>query len=223
MALDIDVVSDFVCPWCFLGKVRLEQALAGFARSHPEHEVRVNWLPYFLNPDTPPQGEPYRAFLENKFGGRHKADAVLARVAEAARPDGLSYAFERIATRPNTLGAHRLAYRVQSLGFTQPQVQQLVNRLFAAHFQEGRDIGDSEVLADIAADCGDRREAVLDYLAGDGGAAAVKRMAGQVQQQGIEGVPFFIFNRRLAVSGAQSVANLGAAMLQALEDAARAH
>lgn len=220
MILDIDLVSDFVCPWCFLGKVRLEKALAALKADRPEVVPRINWLPFFLNPDTPSAGEPYRGFLEAKFGGPAKVDALHAQLSEAAAPDGVRFAFERIRTRPNTLKAHRLMYRAQALGQAPEKVQALASALFAAHFQEGRDIGDNETLAEIAAACGDRRDAVLAQLeAGDDDAANVRRMAEQLRRQGIEGVPFFIFNRKLAVSGAQSVAVLGAALLQSLEAA----
>ena len=217
MILNIDFVSDFVCPWCFLGKVRLERALTELQATRPELEPRVNWLPFLLNPDTPPQGEPYRAFLDAKFGGPIKAEAVLDNVRAAAAADGLQYAFERIQTRPNTLHAHRLMYRAQSIGQTQARIQMLGKALFSAHFQEGRDIGDKDTLADIAAACGERREAVREWLAGRGELDKVKRMAEGVRRQGIEGVPFFILNRKMALSGAQSAAVLGAAILQSLE------
>lgn len=218
MTLDIDVVSDFVCPWCFLGKVRLDKALAGFRRDRPGVEVRVNWLPFFLNPNTPAQGEPYRPFLEAKFGGPRGADEVQRRVAQAAAPDGLQFAFDRIATRSNTLAAHRLSYRAQSQGDHPERVKQLIDALFEAYFQHGRDIGDIETLADLAVACGDRREAVIAYLESDQAVDAVKRMAGQIHRQGITGVPFFIMNRSLGLSGAQSEAVLGAALLRAAED-----
>ncbi len=216
MKLTIDCVSDFVCPWCFIGKVRMAKALEEVRATHPALDVQVNWLPFFLNPDTPPGGEPYRPFFEAKFGGARQADALLARVAAAGAQDGLRFAFERIATRPNTLAAHRLAYRFQSRGHTREQVAALVDALFAAHFQEGRDIGDAATLADIAAAAGDDREATLAWLESSDAAAPVTRMAAQIQAQGVTGVPFFILNRKLAVSGAQSPATLGAAMLQAL-------
>ncbi|MCK9988611.1 MAG: hypothetical protein AzoDbin1_05083 [Azoarcus sp.] len=220
MILDIDFVSDFVCPWCFLGKTRLARALEQVRDNHPDLEVRVNWLPFFLNPDTPAAGEPYRPFLEAKFGGRRGADEVLARVVEAAAPDGLQFAFDRIATRPHTLLAHRLTYRAQSQGHTTAQINALGEALFAAHFQQGRDIGDIATLVDIAVEtAGDRREDVEAYLESDEDAATVKRMAAQLQKQGVSGVPFFIFNRRLAVSGAQTSAALGAAVLQSLQNA----
>lgn len=218
MILDIDFVSDFVCPWCFLGKTRLTRALEQVRENHPDLEVRVNWLPFFLNPDTPVEGEPYRPFLETKFGGRRGADEMLTRVADAAAPDGLHFAFDRIATRPNTLLAHRLTYRAQSQGHTGAQINALGDALFAAHFQQGRDIGDIATLVEIAvATAGDRREDVEAYLESDEDAATVKRMAAQLQKQGINGVPFFIFNRRLAVNGAQGAATLGAALLQSLQ------
>lgn len=217
MILNIDLVSDFVCPWCFLGKVRLDRALEELKASRPDLDVRVNWLPFFLNPDTPAAGEPYRAFLEAKFGSPIKAEAVLDKVRDAAADDGLQYAFERIQTRPNTLQAHRLMYRAQSIGQTPARIRMLASTLFAAHFQEGRDIGDKDTLADIAAACGERRDAVRAYLDGREDLDKVKRMAEGVRKQGIEGVPFFILNRKLAVSGAQSAAVLGAAILQSLE------
>ncbi|MDI3515084.1 MAG: hypothetical protein PWP40_2313 [Rhodocyclaceae bacterium] len=216
MILNIDIVSDFVCPWCFLGKVRLDRALADLKASRPDIDVRINWLPFFLNPDTPPAGEPYRAFLEAKFGGPIKAEAVLDTVREAAAGDGLQYAFERIQTRPNTLAAHRLMYRAQAQGQRPERIQALAQALFAAHFQEGRDIGDLDTLADIAAAGGERRETVREWLDGRGSIDAVERMAEGVRRQGIQGVPFFILNRKLAVSGAQSAAVLGAAILQSL-------
>lgn len=215
MLIDINVVSDFVCPWCFLGRDRLMRAVAQFAEIHSEHPVRIHWLPYFLNPDTPAQGEPYRPFLEKKFGSARAVDALFARLREAAQPDGLEFAFEKIMTRPNTLRTHRLIYRGQSRGAKPERIQALVAGVFEAYFQQGRDIGDVETLADIAQTCGERREAIVEYLSSGEDADAVRRMAGQLSKQGVEGVPFFIFNRSLAVSGAQSLAALGAALRQA--------
>lgn len=218
MILTIDLVSDFVCPWCFLGKIRLDRALAELKAARPDLDVRVSWLPFFLNPDTPAAGEPYRAFLDNKFGGPIKAEAVLDTVREAAAGDGLEYAFERIQTRPNTLHAHRLIYRAQAHGHKPAHIQALAHALFAAHFQEGRDIGDLDTLADIATACGERRDGVSEWLASGEDTDKVKRMAAGVRRQGIEGVPFFILNRRLSLSGAQSAAVIGAAILQSLEE-----
>lgn len=215
MLIDINVVSDFVCPWCFLGRDRLMRAVAQFTEVHPEHPVRIHWLPYFLNPDTPAQGEPYRPFLERKFGSARAVDELFARLREAAQADGLEFAFEKITLRPNTLRAHRLIYRAQSRGARPERIQALVAGVFEAYFQQGRDIGDIETLADIAEACGERRERLVEYLSSNEDADAVRRMAGQLSKQGVEGVPFFILNRSLAVSGAQSLAALGAALRQA--------
>lgn len=216
MPLNIDIVSDFVCPWCFIGKVRLQRALDELRTQRPALDVRINWLPYFLNPDTPAAGEPYRAFLEAKFGGARQVDALHERVAEAGAPD-VSFAFDRMTVRPNTLRAHRLMYRAQAQGKRPAQITALADALFAAHFHEGRNIGDIDTLVEIAAACGDKAEMVRAYLESDADTATVRKMAAQVQQQGVSAVPFFILDRKLAVSGAQSVAAMGAALLQALD------
>ncbi len=216
MILNIEFISDFACPWCFIGKARLTRALADLRAERSDIEIRAYSLPFFLNPDTPMAGVPYQGFLKAKFGGTSQADAVLARVAEAGKPDGIDFAFDRIATLPNTFKAHTLIYRAQARGDTPERIARLTDGLFKAHFQEGRDIGDNATLADIATEAGDRREAVLDYIERGEGEAAVNKIAAQVRELGIGGVPFFIFNRKLSVSGAQSPAVLGAAMLQAL-------
>lgn len=215
MPLNIDLISDFVCPWCYIGKVRLANAIQTLRTDQPALDIRINWLPYFLNPNTPKAGEPYRAFLEAKFGGAREVDALHAQVAEAGAPDGVRFAFERIAVRPNTMAAHRLTYRLQAQGARPERIRALTDALFEAYFELGKNIGDPEVLADIAAACGENRDATLAWLETDADAAAVRRMASKVQQQGISGVPFFIINRKIAVSGAQSSTALGAAILQA--------
>lgn len=214
MHIDINVISDFVCPWCFLGRERLMRAVAEYREAHPGHRVSIHWLPYFLNADTPEDGESYRPFLERKFGGARAVDALFERVRAAARPDGVEFAFEKIAVRVNTLRAHRLVYRAQARGMAPERVQALVEALFRAYFQQGLDIGDVDTLAGIVAASGGRREEAVEYLAGDEDAAAVRRMAGELSRQGVEGVPFFILNRSLAVSGAQSVTAFGAALRQ---------
>lgn len=114
-ALRIDVVSDVVCPWCFIGKRHLDVALAGWRQDHPEVPVAITWQPYFLNPDTPEHGEPYRPFLERKFGGAQAVDELQARVAAAGKRAGVDFAFEKIALRANTLRAHRLLHFAQVL------------------------------------------------------------------------------------------------------------
>lgn len=196
-AIPIDIVSDVVCPWCFIGKRHLDAALARF-----EAPVSVRWLPYFLNPDTPPEGEPYRPFLERKFGGAEALEGIWARVREAGRHVGITFAFEKIALRANTLAAHRLIDRFQQQG-NAGRSNGLVERLFHAGFCEGRFIGDPAILADIAASCGEDRQETVEWLHGEAAVEAVIAQEGRLRQLGISGVPFFIFNGRLAVSGAQ--------------------
>lgn len=217
MNVAIDVVSDFVCPWCFIGKARLDVALDLVREKHPTVLFGINWLPYFLNPDTPASGEPYRPFLEAKFGGARRVDELQREIAAAGRDAGVDFDFGRITVRPNTLQAHRLLYRAQSIGHQAAAIEQLAGRLFAAHFQRGEDIGDVSVLADIAVECGDKRADVVNFLATGDGIAQVKSLVEKVAGLGVSSVPFFIFQRRLAVSGAQSSAAMAAAILQAME------
>ena len=217
MNVAIDIVADFVCPWCVIGKARLDTAVRLVLEKHPQTRFQFNWLPYFLNPDTPAAGEPYRACLEAKFGGARAVDKMQERVAEAGREDGVSFDFARIAKRPNTLLAHRLLYRAQSLGHRPAEIEALVDRLFRAHFQRGEDIGDVATLASIAAECGDAKEQVAAYLESDADSAKLKSLTAQVGKLGVDGVPFFIIERRLTVAGAQTGVLLAAAILQAMQ------
>ncbi len=220
MNVAVDIVSDLVCPWCFIGKARLKAALALVKEMHPDVEFQINWLPYFLNPETPKAGESYRAYLEAKFGGAKEVDRIQANVAEAGRDSGVEFRFDRIATRPNTLLAHRLVYRVQSIGHHPDEVEALVERLFVAHFQLGEDVGDIATLAGIAAECGEDKGEIAEFLSSDESEQQVKSLVEKVGKIGVTGVPFFIFQRRLAVSGAQSPAALAAAIMQAMQPAA---
>lgn len=198
-SLVIDIFSDVICPWCFIGKHRLENALKKFSSEQPQVSISVRWLPYFLNPDTPIEGAPYRSFLEKKFGGPDRVDAIMERLAEVSRNTGLELSFEKIKLRANTLKAHRLIHHFQQRG----DANALVERIFSAHFQRGENIGDTEMLVQIAVECGDDIEAVKAYLASSENAGVVTAQALQAQEAGIGGVPFFIFNGRLAASGAQ--------------------
>lgn len=210
--LTIDVVSDVVCPWCFIGKRRLEAALRELARERPDVAPRIRWLPFFLNPDTPEAGEPYRPFLEKKFGGPEKLAQLWAQIAEAGRTAGIEFAFERIEKRANTLKAHRLIHRAQARG----DADALVERLFVAQFLRGEHVGDAAVLARLAAECGDDEAAALAYLQGDEDAAAVRAQFERAQRMGITGVPFFVLAGRYGVAGAQSPELMLDALRQAL-------
>lgn len=199
--LVIDIVSDVVCPWCFIGKHRLQAALKELREEQPEISPAIRWLPYFLNPDTPAQGEPYLPFLERKFGGSDQLAQIQGRMADAGRSAGVEFNFERIRLRPNTLRAHRLIHRVQQ---QEGDANTLVERLFSAHFQHGEDIGDVAVLARIAGECGKEEGALGAYLVSDEDEEEIRRQAGRARDMGITGVPFFIFGRRIGIGGAQT-------------------
>jgi predicted DsbA family dithiol-disulfide isomerase len=211
-SLTIDVVSDIVCPWCFIGKHRLDAALAQLRERNADASVRVQWLPFFLNPDTPEEGEPYRAFLEAKFGGAANVDRMQQRLAEAGATAGIEFAFDKMAVRPNTLRAHRLLHRAQQHG----DVSALKERLMQGHFQRGENVGDIATLARIAAEFGGNEDKTREYLGSDAGAEAVRSLAERAHQMGINGVPFFIFNQKVGMSGAHPPEDI----LQAIQQAA---
>ena len=209
--LTIEIVSDLVCPWCFIGLRRLSTAIEQVRREIPGFSCRKVWRPFFLNPDTPPQGEPYMPFLEAKFGSREAVEALFARVREAGRAYDLDYAFERITLRANTLQAHRLIHWAQQRG----EAEQLVERLFVAQFQRGEYVGDVALLRQIAAECGYPPAEVAAYLASTQDVDTVRSQEAEGRAAGIRQVPTFIVDRRLVVVGAEDPAVLAEAMRQA--------
>lgn len=215
--MTIDVVSDVVCPWCFIGKHHLDRALHLWRAEQPQCSVAVRWHPFFLNPDTPESGEPYRPFLERKFGGPEKLAEIWQRVNVAGQTAGIDFAFEKIELRANTLNAHRLIHHAQKVGSDGTPVSKLIEGLFAAQFLEGRYLGDRSVLAAVAGESGMDRDTVQRYLDTTEDADQVRAAAAEMQRMGIGGVPFFIFNKRLAASGAQPPE----ALLKAMREAAQ--
>jgi predicted DsbA family dithiol-disulfide isomerase len=210
--LTLEIVSDIVCPWCFIGTRRLAAAVALIRQEQPDFQYRTVWRPFFLNPDTPPEGEPYLPFLINKFGSREKVEEIFARVRAAGQPYGLAYAFEKIALRANTLNAHRLLHWAQARG----NADALVERLFQAQFQRGEHVGDVSLLVSIAAECGYDAKAVADYLASDAGADTVREEEAAIRSQGISMVPTFILPGGQIIVGAEDPSVLAAGILQAL-------
>lgn len=208
--LNIEIVSDVVCPWCFIGTRRLAAALALVRRTAPDFSCRTVWRPFFLNPDTPPEGEPYLPFLEKKFGGRPQVEAIFDRVRAAGAPYGIEYAFEKIERRANTLKAHRLLHWAQ----TQGDADALVERLFVANFQRGEHVGDAAVLTQCAAECGYDASEVAAYLASDQDAELVRQLEAEVRQRGINMVPTFILDGRQIIVGAEDPSVLAEAILQ---------
>ena len=194
----IDVVSDVVCPWCYVGKRHLESALATLAEAG-EPVPAVRWHPYELNPGLPAEGVDRREYLERKFGGPARAAQVYERVRRAGTQAGIAFDFERIALQPNTRDAHRLVAWVQMRGDAGP----LVERLFRAYFVEGRFVGSHEVLANLAAEAGEDRDAALEFLGSGLGLDEVAQAEARASSLGITGVPFFIVDGRYGLSGAQ--------------------
>ena len=196
--MTIDVVSDVVCPWCYIGKRRLEAALA---QRSDGTRANVRWHPFQLNPDLPRGGVDRRVYLESKFGGPERAREINARVEAAGKEVGIWFEFERIARQPNTLDAHRLITWAQSQNPVRTDV--LVEQLFRGYFTKGTDIGNIDELTRIAERAGFDAFRVKSMLTTDQGRAAVAAADQRARAMGISGVPLFIFNERFAVSGAQ--------------------
>jgi predicted DsbA family dithiol-disulfide isomerase len=195
-ALHIDVVSDVVCPWCFIGKHRLETALTLV----PDIAVAINWRPYFLNPWIPREGIDRQTYLETKFGSAERYAVIAERVAAAAAMESLLYATDAINRQPNTLDCHRLI--LWSRSATDPG--RMKQRLMELYFSEGADLTDPNTLIQAAADCGMDGDLVRRLLASDADVDRVEADANAAKEAGIDGVPCFIFGGSVIVTGAQS-------------------
>ena len=196
--LSVDVVSDLVCPWCFIGKRKLERALRELADTQPDLGVAVRWHPFQLNPDLPQEGIARLAYLERKWGATHSGE-IYARVTRAGEAVGIPFGFERIRIQPNTVDGHRLVAWAQAQG----DANDLVERLFDAFFIEGRSLADRDELARIAAETGRSEEGARAMLASEALRDVVMAESREATDAGIDGVPCFIFNGRIAVTGAQ--------------------
>jgi predicted DsbA family dithiol-disulfide isomerase len=211
--LIIDVVSDVVCPWCFIGKRRLENAIA----SRPDLAVEVRFRPYFLNDWVPRDGISRTEYLTTKFGSVDRYNANAQRIVGVAAAEGLTYAPDKIKRQPNTIDCHRLIHwaEVAEGGAGAARMKQ---RLMDLYFTDGGDLTDPEVLVKAAADCGLDADEVRAKLASDEDVAEVTEAAEAAKNSGIDGVPFFIFGGVLAVSGAQSPEHLVSAMERAIAE-----
>ena len=209
----IDVVSDLVCPWCYIGKRHLEAALATLDDQGNARPV-VRWHPFELNPGLPAAGIDRRDYLEHKFGGPARAAQIYDRVRRAGTQAGIAFDFERIERQPNTRDAHRLVAWAQSRG----DADLLVEGLFRAYFVEGRFIGATEVLAEIAHAAGLDADAAYAFLSTDVGLQEIAEAEERAASLGISGVPFFIVDGRFGLSGAQPAE----AILEALRRARQA-
>ncbi len=194
----IDLVSDVVCPWCYLGKARLELAIA---EVQDEVGIDINWRPYRLNPDIPPEGVDQKAYLEEKLGGAEAVARGHEMLTKLGKEVGINYDFEAIKIGPNTLDAHRLIH--WALLESRETQDRVVTALFKANFEEGRNIGDHTVLADLAEACGMDRKLVENLLASEADKDSVIGEIDAAQKMGVNGVPFFIMDGQYAISGAQ--------------------
>ncbi len=194
--LQIDVVSDVVCPWCFIGKRRLEKALA----LKPDIPVEVRYHPYFLNPWVPREGISRDEYLTTKFGSPERYKSIAGRVSDAAASEGLTYAVDKMKRQPNTLDCHRLIMWAQSTG----KARAMKQRLMDLYFTEGADLSDREVLVQAASDIGMDPAKTRELLASDADVDRVQAAANSAKDAGIDGVPTFILGGVAAVSGAQA-------------------
>lgn len=205
--ITIDIVSDVVCPWCYLGKARLELAIA---EVQDEVGVDVNWRPYQLNPDYPPEGVDHQVALAARLGGKDKMDRGHEMLTGLGKEVGINFDFDAIKVGPNTKDAHRLMLWAHAEG---REIQDKVaTLLFKANFEEGKNVGDHAVLLDIAAAAGLDRTITATLLASDADKDTITHEIGAAQQMGVTGVPFFILDQQYAVSGAQSQEVLAGAL-----------
>jgi len=203
--MKIDVVSDVICPWCYLGEVRLEKALAML----PDVKAEITFRPFFLDPSIPANGLSRDEYMKAKFGDRD-LKALHRPLEEAGKKDGVPYAFEKITRTPNTIDAHRLIRWAEQAG----KQAKVVKALFEAYWRDGRDVGDWAVLADIAGEVGMDKAEVARLLPTPTDVKEVMEEVRQAYELGITGVPTFIINDRHGISGAQEAATLADAIRQ---------
>lgn len=192
----VDVYSDVICPWCYIGKRRLEKAVVLLG----DHDVTTRWHPFQLNPDMPSEGVERKAYRIRKFGSWENSLAKDAHVAQAGRGEGLIFDYEKQTRTPNTFDAHRIIWMAGERGIQGA----VVEALFQAYFTEGRDLADRATLAAVAVKGGLEANEVEDLLAGEAGLAEVSKREQIGRHLGVSGVPFFVINDAVAVSGAQA-------------------
>jgi predicted DsbA family dithiol-disulfide isomerase len=216
MPLAIDIISDVVCPWCFIGKRRLESALKLYRERDPDAaEPKITWHPFQLNPDMPAEGIERDEYVKRKFGA-DRAGQVYGRITAVGKEVGIPFDFTKVTRQPNTLAAHSLI----ALAIDAGKQDAVVEAFFRAFFLEGKDLTSAETLAEIAVGAGlDEGDAKV-FLGSANARAHIEAEDKQAREIGAEGVPFFIFNRRLAVSGAQAPEVLLEAMLEAEKEPA---
>lgn len=214
--IPVDFHYDLICPWCMIGKRQLERAIDLVARYHPDVEIDVRWKSFPLLPELPPEGTPFQAFYLARLGSAAAVEARRRQVREAGRACGIRFDFERIAWMPNTIAAHALVERAGQIGGAALQ-SQLVDQLFQAYFQRGVHIGDRQALAEIGAICGMPRAASRACTEPSRHGHLLDRWLGEARQEGLQGVPGFVFGNRQSLSGALAPDVLAKAMLASLQ------
>lgn len=194
MSLAVEVISDVICPWCFIGKRRLEKAVGAH-----DVAVKMRWLPFQLNPSMPKEGISRREYRTKKFGSWERSKELDDRVIAVGKDEGIDFAFDRIERTPNTLDAHRLIW----LGDKEGLQDAVVEALFRAYFTEGRDIGNQPTLLNVVSEAGMDRVKAEAVLNGSDGLEVLKEAEALSRRHHVDSVPFFIVNRQITLSGAQ--------------------
>lgn len=197
MNLTVDVISDVICPWCYIGKRRLEKALVA---ADGQHDVKVHWHPFQLNPTMPKEGISRREYRTRKFGSWERSLELDAKVIAVGESEGIHFAFDKTERTPNTVDAHRVIWLADQHGCQNA----VVEGLFRAYFTEGKDIGNRQTLVDVAAEAGLNRQASQAMLSSDDGMEAISNGREMSQRYQVDGVPFFIINNAVTLSGAQA-------------------
>ena len=213
--LNVDVVSDVVCPWCYVGMKRLDRAIAAV----PEIEVEVRWRPYQLDPTIPPEGKDRRQYMIDKFGSEERIAEIHKRLEAIGKEEGIDFAFDAIKVAPNTLDAHRVIRWSASAGSSVHN--DLVRRLFSLNFEHGQNIGDPQVLIDAARDAGMEDALTMTLLPTDADRSEVQTEIATASRMGITGVPCFLLEGKYAVMGAQDTETLADAFRQVAAQKAR--
>ncbi|MCY0146659.1 DsbA family oxidoreductase [Hoeflea sp. G2-23] len=215
-SLTIDIVSDVMCPWCYIGKRRLEAALLDVSQ---EMDVEVRWRPYQLDPTLPKEGKDRQQYLEDKFGGAEGADQAYAAVRAAGADEQIPFAFDKIPVSANTLDAHRVIRWAGSEGLAAQD--KMVETLFKAYFEEGKNIGDDAVLVEAAQQVGLEPAVIERLLSGDADRDTVNAEIDQARQMGVTGVPCFIIDMKYALVGAQPAEALADALRKVVIEKAK--
>ena len=209
--MQIDVISDPVCPWCYIGKRRLERAV----RLRPHISFEIRWRPFQLDPTTPPEGYDRKTYIEKKFGSSERVKPIQTALLQAGESEGITFAFDKITRTPNTINAHRLIRWAHSLGVQ----DEIVEGLFRGYFVDGLDIGQIKILAQIGDDAGMDGELVEELLSSDTDIESVEQQDSMARKFGVQGVPSFFMGGKTLITGAKDAETLAQIIDRVISDA----